>query len=97
MYRVVIEISEQHDCQNGNSGVNGLTPSKVNGNRIMSVAFQIRDASAGAWRNIDADAGAADTLYDGSEINHTFNPATGVLRKESGDYGGATSSGGFLA
>jgi hypothetical protein len=72
------------------------TRPKINGNRIMSVTFQIRDASAGAWRNIDADAGAADTLYDGSEINHTFNPTTGVLRKESGDYGDAVASGGLL-
>jgi hypothetical protein len=72
------------------------TRPKINGNRIMSVAFQIRDASAGAWRNVDADSGAADTLYDGSEINHTFNPATGILRKESGDFVGAAASGGLL-
>jgi hypothetical protein len=73
-----------------------VTRPRTNGNRIMSIAFQIRDATSGAWRNIDADTGAADTLYDGSEINHTYNPITGVLRKDSGTYGDAATYGGLM-
>ncbi len=68
----------------------------TNGNRIFSVCFQIRDATAGSWRNLDANAGAAETLYDGSEIDHTFNPLTGELRKDSGTYGDAATEGGLL-
>jgi len=75
----------------------------VNSNRIWQVDFQIRDTSAGAgspvtgfWRDIDADAGAADTLYDGSAIDHTYNPATGELRKASGNYGSGATNGGLL-
>ncbi len=89
------KITLRSGVQEGTAVVMATRP-KINGNRIMSVAFQIRDVSEGAWRNIDADAGAAETLYDGSEINHTFDPSTGVLRKESGDYGDAAAGGGLL-
>lgn len=75
----------------------------VNSNRIWQVDYQIRDASAGAgspqtgfWRDLDADAGAAETLYDGSAIDHIYNPATGELRKATGNYGDAATNGGLL-
>lgn len=81
--------------QTGTAIIEATRPA-VNGNRLFSVAFQIRDATAGSWRNVDADAGAAETLYDGSEIDHTFNPLTGELRKTSGTYGDAATEGGLL-
>jgi hypothetical protein len=72
------------------------TRPRINGKRIMGASFQIRDSSAGAWRNIDADAGASDVLYDGSEIDHAYDPITGILSKTDGDYEDAIADGGLL-
>jgi hypothetical protein len=53
---------------------------KVNGSRIFSVVFQIRDTSeGGSWRTIDANAGAAATYFDGSAIDAIYDPMAGTI------------------
>jgi len=65
---------------------------KVNGKRIWFACFQVRDSRSGSWRAVDSAAGAAETYYDGSAIDHTYDPASGTITKASGDYGTAPSS-----
>jgi hypothetical protein len=61
----------------------------TNGHRILFFCVQIKDATTGAWRAIDANAGAAATIYDGSAISHIYNKAEGTITKASGNYGSA--------
>ena len=57
------------------------TRPKVNGKRIFGVFFQIRDTTAvgGSWSAIDADAGAAETFFDGSAIDAIYDPMAGTI------------------
>jgi len=57
------------------------TRPKTNGNRIFSVFFQIRVTTegGGSWRAIDADAGAAETFFDGSAIEAIYDPIAGTI------------------
>jgi hypothetical protein len=48
----------------------------TNGVNILYWMVQVKDASTGSWRELDANAGAAVTEYDGSGANHQFDPAT---------------------
>ena len=57
---------------------------QTNGNLIMWWTAQIKDASVGAWRELDANTGAAVTKYDGSGTNHTFDPSTNTLTAPAG-------------
>lgn len=68
----------------------------INGKRIWFTVFQIRDASAGSWRAIDDDAGAADVLYDGSAVAHVYDPAAGTITPASGNFGSAVGVGGLM-
>jgi hypothetical protein len=68
----------------------------TNGNRIVGAVFQYKDSSTGSWRDIDADAGPAVVRYDGSAINHTYDPVACTITKPSGDYGDAATLGGLL-
>jgi hypothetical protein len=52
------------------------TRPSVNGNNILHWSVQVKDASTGSWRELDDNAGAAATHYDGSGANHQFDPAT---------------------
>jgi hypothetical protein len=62
---------------------------KINGFKILDVVFQVKDASEGAWRALDADAGAAETKYDGSPTDHVYDKINGTISKEAGDWGTA--------
>ena len=68
----------------------------TNGKRILFAFFQIKDSTTGSWRDIDANAGAAITRYDGSAIDHTYDPSMGKITKATGDYGDAATYGGLL-
>jgi hypothetical protein len=57
---------------------------RTNGNLIMWWSAQIKDASVGAWREVDANSGAAVTEYDGSGVNHTFDTTTNTLTAPAG-------------
>jgi hypothetical protein len=89
------DITLRQGVQEGTCVVMATRP-KYNGNRIMSVTFQIRDVGAGAWRELDDDLGAAKTLYDGSDTDHIYDPTTGTLTKASGTYDSAVGVGGLL-
>jgi hypothetical protein len=69
---------------------------QTNARRIWFAVFQIKDATTGSWKALDADAGASDVFYDGSAIDHTYDPVTGCITKASGDYGDAATSGGVI-
>lgn len=56
----------------------------TNGNVITGWAVQIKDAATGSWRLLDANAGAAETHYDGSAANHTMAIATGLFGGNGG-------------
>ncbi len=63
---------------------------KVNGNRIFSVFFQIRDTcdANGHWRAVDENAGAAHTFFDGSAIDCIYDPISGTITAPPGtDFG----------
>lgn len=62
------------------------TRPQTNGHRILWYVVQIKDASTGTWRLLDADTGAADTLYDGSGEAHTYNKRLGTLVRDSGAF-----------
>ena len=64
---------------------------RTNGKKIIALAIQIKDATTGSWRAIDADAGAADTIYDGSAIDHIYNKVDMTLTKAAGNYGAAAA------
>lgn len=68
----------------------------TNGGRIWGVVFQIKDASTGSWRAIDADTGAADTVYDGSAINHTISLNNTRLTRNSGTGFGTAAVGDLI-
>jgi hypothetical protein len=53
-----------------------VTRPATNGNVIQYWCVQVKDASTGSWRELDANAGAAETHYDGSGANHQYDPAT---------------------
>lgn len=55
------------------------TRPRTNGNVIMWWSAQVKDTSSGSWRAVDANAGAAQTKYDGSGANHTYDPTTNTL------------------
>jgi hypothetical protein len=65
------------------------TRPRTNGFVIEGFACQIKDSSTGSWRLLDADIGAAETYYDGSAANHTFDPATGLFEKTGETWGTA--------
>jgi hypothetical protein len=69
----------------------------TNGKRIIGAIFQWKDASTGAWRDIDEDAGASVVHYDGSAIDHTYDPIACTITKASGNYGDAATYGGIIA
>lgn len=71
-----------------NTVVVSATRPTVFGRRILWFIVQIRDITTGEpWRLLDANTGAAATIYDGSAIAHTYNKALGTLEKMSGgDY-----------
>lgn len=58
-----------------------------NGNNLLWWSVQVKDADSGLWRAIDANAGAAVTYYDGSEIAHSY--ADGYLSKATDGWGTA--------
>lgn len=62
----------------------------INGKTILTCTVQLRDANAGgSWRDLDANAGAAVTHYDGSGVDHVYNQKTGTITKAAGDWGSA--------
>jgi hypothetical protein len=64
--------------------------------RITGVAYQFRDSTAGSLRALDANAGASVVHYDGSAVNHTYDPIACTITKASGNYGDAATYGGLL-
>lgn len=72
----------------GNKIIPRATRPAYNGNAILFMAAQARDANQGAWRDLDADTGAAATYYDGSAVNHIYDKTAGTLTiDDSGNYG----------
>lgn len=65
------------------------TRPQTNGNIINGWAVQIKDSTTGSWRTIDdATGGAASEVhYDGSGVNHTIDPATGLISKVAPGWG----------
>lgn len=84
-----------HPGQDDNHVTVRATRPKTSGARIWSVSFQIKDKTTGQWRDIDENAGAAVTTYDGSAIAHIYDPMLGTITKAAGDYGSA-APGDFL-
>ncbi len=68
----------------------------ANGKRLWFGCFQVKDSTTGNWRAVDANAGAAVTRYDGSAIDHTYDPEAGTITKASGDFGDAATYGGLM-
>jgi hypothetical protein len=60
---------------------------RTNGNNLLSWCVQVKDVSTGSWRTLDANAGAAETHYDGSLVSHSY--ATGYLTKPTSGWGTA--------
>ncbi len=60
------------------------TRPRTNGRVLLFWLAQIKDGSTGVWRNIDANAGAALTKYDGSAIAHTLLNSGSRLQRASG-------------
>jgi hypothetical protein len=92
VWSVRIEDAKPGDrfwVQGGNQVTIVATRPKVNGHLITWCAVQLKDISTGSWRDLAADAGAADTHYDGSAIAHTYDPATFNLSKASGNWADA--------
>ena len=65
------------------------TRPKIYGRLITGIVSQLKDISTGAWRDLDANAGAAVTRYNGSAIAHTWDPSSFALSKASGDWSNA--------
>lgn len=68
----------------------------TNGKKIWFTNFQIRDSSAGSWRDIDANAGAAVVLYDGSLIDCIYDPSDGTIVPTTGDFSAAAGQDGLM-
>jgi hypothetical protein len=88
-------VTVKAGSQSGTAVVVASRP-QTYGKRIWFVEFQIRDARSGSWRNVDANAGAAVTHYDGSAVSHTYDPVAGTITKASGDYGDGAVYGGLM-
>lgn len=72
------------------------TRPRTQGDTITGFACQIKDASVGSWRALDANAGAAETRYNGSGTNHTFDLATGLFARVSGTGFGTAAVGDII-
>jgi hypothetical protein len=73
----------------------------INGKRILSVRFQLLNTAGVAsppapWLDLDDNTGPAITRYDGSAIDHIWDPATATITKASGDFGDAAIHGGMI-
>ncbi len=71
-----------------------LTLTGTNNANLLFIDFQIKDSSTGAWRAVDANAGAAVTYYDGSAVAHQCLDGGIHVKKAAAGYG--TSSVGDL-
>jgi hypothetical protein len=63
---------------------------RTNGKTILFFWAQFKDADTGSWRELDANAGAAVTYYDGSGSDHVFDPATGQITNGGAGWGTAS-------
>jgi hypothetical protein len=63
---------------------------RTKGGCILFFWAQFKDASTGAWRALDENTGAAETYYDGSGSNHSYDPATGEISNGGAGWGTAT-------
>ena len=70
------QVTTQKGSATGYWIVHATRP-ETNGNLILWWTVQLKDASTGTWREVDANAGAAVTKYDGSGADHTYDLDTG--------------------
>lgn len=76
----------------------------TNGKRILWMFSQLLNTAGvspapAPWLELDANTGPAITRYDGSEIDHVYDPITGVitnLTSPGGDFGDAAVYGGII-
>ncbi|MBZ5499725.1 MAG: hypothetical protein LAP85_25270 [Acidobacteriia bacterium] len=76
-----------------NTVVVSVSRPEENGNVILFVFFQVKDASSAGWNPFDdevsSDEGECHVAFDGSGTAHRFNPTTGVLEKDTSGWGDA--------
>jgi hypothetical protein len=73
-----------------NTYVASASRPRTNGNCILFFWAQFKDADTGSWRALDANAGVAVTYYDGSGVNHNYDPATGEFSNGGAGWGTAS-------
>lgn len=56
----------------------------IESKKILAWAVQIKDATTGAWRDLDANAGAAVTKFDGSAVGFAASQDNRRFTRESG-------------
>jgi hypothetical protein len=78
-----------------NTVVVSVSRPEENGNVILFIFFQVKDASDEGWNPFDDELGSDDgechVAYDGSEVAHRYNPATGALEKDDAGWGDAVA------
>jgi hypothetical protein len=62
----------------------------TNRHRILEWHVQLKDKREGSWRDLDANLGASEVLYNGSTINHSYDPSTWILSKAAPGWGTAS-------
>jgi hypothetical protein len=68
----------------------------TNGRLLRGWAIQVKNGSTGTWRALDADAGAADTLYNGSAVDHTLSASGKRLTRDTGTGFGTAAAGDLI-
>lgn len=71
------------------SEVSGITYLGIGGLPSSQPRFKGQSFTDAGWREVDANDGAAITIYDGSAIAHTYDKDAGTITKASGTYGSA--------
>lgn len=82
-------IQVQSSIAAGSVVVKATRPA-TNAKTVLSVMYQIRDGNQGEWRELDDNAGAAVTYYDGSGVDHIWDKSKGTITSSSG-FGTATT------
>ncbi len=65
-----------------------VTRPSTQGRRIWFVQFHIKNKNTGSWVALDAGTGASEVRYDGSAVDHTWDPEAGTITAASGNFDG---------
>jgi hypothetical protein len=72
-----------------NTVIAHATRPRTNGTNLLYWLVQVKDADTGSWREVDANAGAAETHYDGSAVSHTISADGTTISKVAAGWGTA--------